>query len=128
MMIKKTFLFLWQLPQTIIGFFAIVLLDAYKPCAIYDVDVWLHYKTSFTSVSLGMFIIMNGYKYTEKDIKHEMGHQIQSRSLGWLYIPLIGLPSVIGNLLFRIPAIRKRFNYYNLPWEKSADKLGEVTR
>ena len=87
MMIKKILLFLWQLPQNIIGFFAIVLLDAYKPCAIYDVDLWLHYKTFFTSVSLGMFIIMNGYKYTEKDIKHEMGHQIQSMSLGWLYIP-----------------------------------------
>lgn len=128
MMIKKIFLFLWQLPQNIIGFFAIVLLDAYKPCAIYDVDVWLHYKTFFTSVSLGMFIIMNGYRQTENEIKHEMGHQIQSMSLGWLYIPLIGLPSVIGNLLFRVPAIKKRFNYYDLLWEKSADKLGEVTR
>lgn len=125
---KRLFFFLWQLPQNIVGFFAIVLLDAYRPSLIYDVDVWVHYKTFFKSASLGKFIILNGYRQTEKEIKHEIGHQIQSMSLGWLYIPLIGIPSIIGNLLFKIPAIKKRFKYYNLPWEKSADKLGEVRR
>lgn len=84
-------------------------------------DVW-NTKYNF-GVSLGKYVILCK-KRSFNDILHEGGHQKQSLYLGWLYLPLIGLPSVIGNLLNRfIP-----FDYYKQPWEAWADKLGEVHR
>lgn len=60
-------------------------------------------------------------------------YQIQSLYLGPLYILIIGIPSVIGNLWDRIAhkswSNAKRIKwYYTLPWEYSADKLGGVSR
>lgn len=118
------FLILWQLPQNLLGYLVIGLLNAYLPAFDTDPKFYLHYKTWFSSVSLGDFIILNGYCYTEITIKHEIGHQKQSKILGWFYLPVIGILSVIGNLLHRI----FKFNYYSLPWEKWADKLGGVKR
>ena len=79
----------------------------------------------YAGVSLGKYIIFDNRRtIKDNDIKHEIGHQKQSLYLGWLYLIIIGLPSVTGNLIYRI----KRFNYYALPWEKWADKLGNVKR
>lgn len=130
---KNVILFLWQLPQNILGFFMIIFLDAYKPCFDPEKEFWIYYKTRFSSFSLGYFVVMNGFIYSEIDLKHEFGHQKQSIYLGWLYIPIIGIPSFLGNIWDRIfhkgwkMNKRKRW-YYSLPWEKWADKLGYVKR
>ena len=123
---KRIMLYLWQLPQNLVGWFVFNMLEA-KSSPI-DKGVFLHHKSFFSSVSLGKFIILNEYQYNGKTLRHEYGHQKQSQYLGWFYLPVIGLPSVIGNLIFRIEFIRKRFNYYHQPWEKWADKLGDVDR
>ena len=123
---KRIMLYLWQLPQNLVGWFVFNMLEA-KSSPI-DKGVFLHHKSFFSSVSLGKFIILNEYQYDGKTLRHEYGHQKQSQYLGWFYLPVIGLPSVIGNLIFRIEFIRKRFNYYHQPWEKWADKLGDVDR
>lgn len=123
---KRAMIYLWQLPQNLIGSIAFNMLKA-EPASI-DKGVFLHHKSFFSSVSLGKFIILNEYQYNGKNLRHERGHQKQSQYLGWFYLPLIGLPSAIGNLLFRLGFIRKRFNYYHQPWEKWADKLGGVER
>ena len=123
---KRIMLYLWQLPQNLVGWFVFNMLEA-KSSPI-DKGVFLHHKSFFSSVSLGKYIILNEYQYNGKTLRHEYGHQKQSQYLGWFYLPVIGLPSVIGNLIFRIEFIRKRFNYYHQPWEKWADKLGDVDR
>lgn len=119
---KNLVLWLWQFPQNLLGFIIIKLCKAerYKQfTGIYTC------KLFYAGVSLGRYIIFdNRIKLGVNNIRHEMGHQKQSLYLGWLYLIIIGLPSVIGNLLYRI----KRFNYYNQPWEKWADKLGNVKR
>ena len=67
------------------------------------------------------------------DVYHEYGHQIQSKRLGWLYLLIIGLPSISFNILDMIihrnwsPLDRMRW-CYKLPWEANADKLGGVDR
>lgn len=121
---KKLILWLWQLPQNILGVATIFFLQSYKWDFESDSDIFLHYEKKLGSVSLGDFIILNGYCYTENTVKHERGHQKQSKILGWLYLPLIGLPSVIGNLIHRLI----KFDYYSQPWEAWADKLGGVRR
>lgn len=121
---KKAMIYLWQLPQNLIGSIAFNMLKA-EPASI-DKGVFLHRKSFFSSVSLGKFIILNECQYNGKTLRHERGHQKQSQYLGWFYLPLIGLPSAIGNLIFRLGFIRKRFNYYHQPWEKWADKLDNM--
>lgn len=116
---------IWQAPQNVAGFLAILLLDAY---ASDNFSFYKHHNAFFSSVSLGDYIIMNEQKMSEKTLSHEIGHQRQSKILGWLYLPLIGLPSIIGNILFRIKYVKTHFDYYNLPWEKLADRLGGVSR
>ena len=115
---KRILSYLWQLPQNLLGLAVIFFSKAKynKWYATYDTD-------SNFGVSLGKYIIV--YRYcSNKTIKHEQGHQKQSLYLGWLYLPVVGIPSAIGNLLHRVI----KFDYYKQPWESWADKLGGVER
>lgn len=112
---KKLLLYLWQLPQNVLGLLVILFTGAYREGGVF------FSKKYYFGVSLGKYIIFGGW-YDETDIKHEQGHQKQSLYLGPLYLLIIGLPSVCGNILHR----HINFNYYKQPWEAWADKLGNV--
>jgi hypothetical protein len=114
---KNILLYLWQLPQNLLGLAVVTFTRAEKKGDIYYTDEYRF------GVSLGNYIIFGGF-FNSKDKKHEQGHQKQSLYLGWLYLLVIGLPSVIGNLLNRVIW----FDYYKQPWEAWADKLGGVER
>jgi hypothetical protein len=120
---KKLLLYLWQLPQNLIGFFIIKIMKAEKTG---QQGITYYVCPLFRSgVSLGNYIIFDNRIYVSGfSIKHEKGHQKQSLYLGWFYLLLIGLPSIIGNILRRF----FEFNYYRLPWERWADLLGDVKR
>ena len=136
---KKVLLFLWQLPQNVIGF---LLTKLFRCVELYlndeenDIRYFIatRFNKKWSGVSLGNYIIIAKMKYaTETTIKHEHGHQIQSQKLGLLYLLVIGLPSFFGNIYDRFAhwnwSRTKRLKwYYNQPWEKSADKLGKVNR
>lgn len=91
------------------------------------------YKKFFGSgVSLGNYIIVESKSITPSPklnttLHHEHGHQIQSRRLGPLYLIVIGLPSLLGNIYSRIFHKSAEW-YYKQPWEAWADKLGGVER
>lgn len=127
---KQFLLYLWQLPQNILG--RLISLFA-KKSTIKTEDGKLYtayvYKKFFkSSVSLGNYVIIDKrILEDEKFIKHEHGHQIQSLYLGPLYLIIIGIPSACGNLIRCIIPFGPHW-YYNLPWEKWADKLGGVER
>lgn len=127
---KKLILFIWQLPQNILGLIVILITKAKKIESYYFTN-----KVCEFGVSLGNFIIFGGYYLPSSigELRHEQGHQKQSLYLGWLYLIIIGLPSIIGNIYDRL--FHKEWNnvtrvrwYYNQPWEKWADKLGKVDR
>jgi len=120
---------IWQLPQFLLGLLLIKITGAKKTetCGItwYRFDKNKNWFNKFLSGASLVFIILP-YEILET-IQHENGHCKQSEILGLLYLVLIGLPSAIGNLLARVfVAVRK--NYYKLPWEAWADKLGGVKR
>lgn len=136
-LLKLLFLFLWQLPQNIVGAFCILKYDHYAlKFSSKGKTIEVYFKKWFGSgVSLGDTIILDN-KYYKSDrysqtvlntIYHEHGHQIQSRILGPLYLPTVGLLSLLGNIVFRIFKIKAKY-YYKLPWEWWADKLGGVVR
>ena len=123
---KDFILYLWQLPQNILGLVVILFSRAWSS---YRGVWWTKYKFG---VSLGNYIIIN-CKCSFRDIKHEQGHRKQSLYLGWLYLILIGIPSALGNLWDRIAhknwvSWEREAWYYSLPWEAWADRLGGVAR
>lgn len=122
---KNFLIFIWQLPQNIAGMIVVLVLHADYNGGF---RVFVHYKRNLSSVSLGNIIIIKYSQLKDKVIQHEQGHQKQSLYLGWFYLIIIGLPSAVGNLLFRIKRVKKRFNYYKQPWEAWADRLGGVER
>lgn len=127
--------FLWQLPQNLLG---LGLLLFYKHEKQYhSLNGVRFYSTSemISGISLGDIVIMNRDDMFE-GLHHEYGHHIQSLILGPLYLLIIGLPSLTFNIISTQchthtngwHARRALIWYYNLPWEKWADKLGGVDR
>ena len=137
----------WQLPQNIIGTFLVCSKGFSEWFTCNDGEkVTVYYRSSMmgSGISLGDYIILDPiYKeFKEKfpssklipnTVNHEHGHQKQSRILGPLYLIVIGLPSILGNIfsrLFHSKWSQEKSDkwYYNQPWEKWADKLGGVVR
>lgn len=126
---KKVLLWVWQLPQNLAGW----LISRWsKSRLITDTSedqytVYFYKKFFGSGVSLGDYIILESSRRNIKTIHHEHGHQKQSRMLGPLYLIVIGLPSLLGNIYSRI--FHKSCEwYYRQPWEAWADKLGGVER
>lgn len=125
-MLKKVLLYVWQLPQNIVGLFVILFNRAEKRAdGTYRTDKGF-------GVSLGNYIIISRHAGMST-VYHEQGHQKQSLYLGWLYLFTIGILSASGNLIDRWFHKKWRYDqrvqwYYSLPWEHWADVLGGVVR
>ena len=82
-------------------------------------------------ISLGTIIILSTI-HNETTLKHEYGHTKQSLIFGWLYLLVIGLPSIsmniLSSILFKRGKPKFALNYYNRWPENWADKLGNVNR
>lgn len=76
-------------------------------------------------LSLGPFIFLPENK--GRLAMHEYGHTIQSLILGPLFLPLIGVPSVLwaGLPAMRRLRRRRRMSYFELPPERWANRLGQ---
>lgn len=152
-MIKQILLFIWQLPQNIIGVILFLILRNWITKG--DIYYFLkqnnkenlidHYKyigndyktkkylvvniKNFNSISLGNFVFLDTFNLFTA--LHEYGHQKQSKKLGFLYLIFISLPSITCNIYNKIFhrkwSDEKRIEwYYNLPWEKNANKLSNL--
>ena len=128
----------WELPQTLVGA-AIALLHKEKPLRVIeyaDQRVYLYDKFN-GGISLGYYshidwnakdhnnnVVRRGLKTS---VMHEAkGHGTQSKWLGPLYLPLIGLPSIIHCAIF--VALGRKWKYYGVPTEKWADKIAGIRR
>jgi hypothetical protein len=63
--------------------------------------------------------------------KHELGHRVQSRWLGPLYLPLVGLPSVaraVYAVTYREVTGKRWRGYFDAYPERWADELGGISR
>ena len=130
---KKVLLWLWQLPQNLLGWFLSIFADKLDYICNDGKEYRIYFMSLFSSgVSLGNYIIFDtAYRayidILDTSVKHEHGHQLQSLYLGPLYLIIIGLPSILGNIVSRIFGIDSKY-YYKQPWEAWADKLGGVIR
>ena len=129
---EKILLWIWQFPQNIIGLLILYVNKLNGYCLkIKSKDGIEYYHVRHLNkcgVSLGNYIFLDyDNSLSDQLIHHELGHQKQSIQYGWLYLFIVGLPSIIGNIYGRIMKKDAKW-YYNLPWEKQADKLGGVIR
>lgn len=119
-------LWLWQFPQNYIAFLIYGCLGYL--CYYggkYNGKNLIITEYILSNFSLGdyIFALPNS---TDKSLKHKLGHSYQSQLLGWLYIPVIAIPSVLHNLVHYIAyKLGKEWNYYSFYTEKWADKLVE---
>ena len=126
--IRNLILFIWQLPQHIIA----LIYFGYLVMMCKDLGVDSRYKQAIVipcvmrgAVTLGCYVFVGLNSEYRKTVKHELGHTIQSKILGPLYLIVIGIPSITYCGLRRLfPSLRKK-NYYNFFSEKSADYLSE---
>ena len=122
---KKFLSIIWQLPQCLLGR---VLKCIYKPHITneYKGITVVYSDKMHGGISLGDIIILSANYGTRvgNTLLHEYGHTRQSLYLGWLYLIIIGLPSLLWAAFYNGPEL----GYYKFYTEKWADKLGNVIR
>ena len=133
---KQVLLYIWQLPQHVLGLLLIAITGAVRTNSFYtpvEARVYRQRKYKSWGISLGRYIIL--YYYTDCNTDyHELGHSVQSVWLGPLYLIVVGIPSAVfnnlWNRLFHKKWDRERRHkwYYSRYPEKQADKLGGVQR
>ena len=125
--ISFAFWFIWGLPQNLLGLTLYLLQGSWVLKQKYsDSIVSVHGNSNKGAVSLGQFIFLfsNYRNNTDRIIKHEYGHTIQSKILGPLYLIVIGLPSLIWNIGFEGYRRKHNISYYDFWTERWANKLG----
>ena len=92
----QIFYFIWQLPQVLVALIMLPFLGKKKLirkenyCWIYECEKMQG------GISLGTFIFLSpSSAKKEATIRHELGHVKQSHMLSWLYLIVIGLPSIL---------------------------------
>ena len=126
--IRNLILFIWQLPQHIVA----LIYFGYLVMMCKDLGIDSRYKQAIVipcimrgAVTLGNYVFAGLNSEYKKTIKHELGHTIQSKILGPLYLIVIGVPSITYCGLRRLfPSLRKK-NYYDFYTERWANNLSE---
>ena len=114
---------IWCFPQMLVGFILKHITKARKVNNHYQYDV------EFGSFSLGTYVFLCPSHWSDENaLKHELGHTKQSYILGWLYIPLVLLPSLIWAGCFKKYRQKHGVSYYSVYPENWANKLGGVER
>lgn len=120
----------WALPQTLLGLII-------RGFGRDDVTQWQNNPTIYavkwlkcSAFSLGRFIFIFPGWYSSEDIDdnfilHEFGHSKQSLILGWLYLPVIALPSLMWHWRY-YAGKPKKVSYYWFYTERWANKLAGI--
>lgn len=120
-------MYLHQLPQNLLGFALYLYYQGYEEMRQvgYNDVVVVKSPKMRGEISLGQYVIVSRDANLET-IYHESGHCRQSQILGWLYLIVIGLPSIIWAALYGIPKIRERWSYYDFYTERWANELAKT--
>ena len=124
--IKDSLMWLWQLPQNMLALFIEGFLcgAAYRK-DIVDGNIVIECKAISAAMSLGDYVFINE-STTKSTIKHECGHCKQSNILGPLYLLVIGIPSLLHNIVhYLCYKVGIKWNYYSFYTEAWANKLAE---
>lgn len=114
----------WGFPQTFVGF--IVYLICHKcPHGTYRGCITTRWNNR-GSMGMGMFLFLGS---EDPQVRvHEFGHSVQSLILGPLFLPVMGIPSLLWCNLPPCRRLRKEKNisYYRFYPESTANYLGSL--
>lgn len=117
-------LYIWQLPQNILGLILRVFWKLDNTILYKDKTIRVCKKFP-GNISLGDTVMVCKYPYnknTWNTVKHEWGHTRQSLYLGPLYLIVIGIPSFLWAIIYKW--LKK--DYYWFYTESWANKLGGI--
>ena len=135
--VGQALLFFWELPQNVLG--ALVYSAERAMGSVQGTRRErgrLFVESKRNAVSLGWFVFWakgenRWFLLDDSTRDHEYGHTLQSRWLGPLYLPLVGVPSVARVLYavaYREISGRRWGGYFDGYPERWADALGGVER
>ena len=101
---------IWQLPQNLIGRLVKKIFKAEFKSTYKDANIYVWDRDD--GISLGSYIFVPRYA-NETFIKHEYGHTLQSKKLGWLYLFVISIPSLIWAGCFEGYRRKHNVSYYS---------------
>ena len=123
---RKLLLF-WELPQLVLALFIYTIVKKnikarkkYKKLQVYFVEGF----PGGISLSFMTFLDIK-YRDNLRVIDHEYGHSRQSIILGWLYLPVVGLPSIIRAAIWTKFKLAPS-DYYRAFPENWADRLAGI--
>ncbi len=132
------FFWVWELPQNVLGGLLLALERAKGNVRAVrrERGRCMIELAGEGGVSLGWFVFHSRrdsrfVPVGPENADHEYGHSVQSRWLGPLYLPLVGVPSTLRVLYaigYRSATGRRWSGYYDGWPEDSADRLGRVDR
>ena len=111
--IKDSLMWLWQFPQNLLAIYieGILCEAAYRE-GIVGGNTMI-YNDVLPTMSLGNYIFVDTMS-SQKSIQHEFGHSKQSDILGPLYLIVIGIPSLLHNIVhYLCSKIGIKWNYYS---------------
>lgn len=114
-------LFIWQLPQNIVALLMLPFIGKLTLIS-YKNYCWAFKATKMSGgISLGNFVFLSEYSSkSPTTLAHEQdGHVKQSHILGWLYLIVIGIPSILWAGTYRKLGYK---NYYAFYTEANANK------
>ena len=126
--IKDSIKWLWQFPQNMLALCieGILCEAAYREGKAGGNTIIVNIALS-SAMSLGDYLFVNPMS-SQKSIQHECGHSKQSDILGPLYLIVIGIPSLLHNIMhYLCSKIGIKWNYYSFYTESWANKLVGIT-
>ena len=125
--IKNLLMWLWQFPQNMLALcIEGILCEAAYREGIVGGNTMI-YNDVLPTMSLGNYIFVNTMS-SQKYIQHEFGHSKQSDILGPLYLIVIGIPSLLHNIVhYLCSKIGIKWNYYSFYTESWSNKLVGIT-
>nr|DAO34855.1 MAG TPA: hypothetical protein [Crassvirales sp.] len=132
--IKDSLMWLWQFPQNILALCieGILCQAAYREGKVDGNTIIVNsiLPPAMSFMSLGDYIFVNpmSLQKSTQPIQHEFGHSKQSDILGPLYLIVIGIPSLLHNIVYYLCSkIGIKWNYYSFYTESWANKLVGIT-
>ena len=124
--IKDSIKWLWQFPQNMLALCieGVLCQAAYREGKAGGNTIIVNI-TLPSAMSLGDYLFVNPMS-SQKSIQHECGHSKQSDILGPLYLIVIGIPSLLHNIVhYLCSKIGIKWNYYRFYSEYWAERLME---
>lgn len=122
--IKDITKWIWQFPQNMLALCieSILCESAYREGKVRGNTIIVSELFPYT-LSLGDYLFINKMS-PQLSIQHEYGHSKQSTILGPMYLVIIGIPSIIYNIVYCLcTKIGVKWNYYSFYTEYWANKL-----